>query len=508
MNDRLRAAHAIASLALLCAARVAICQGAPAKRSSPPKPDSTVAPASRDSVTIRIQNTDLRTAVQMMGQYLDRPVILGGQGASPVTLETPRPIPREDVIRLLRGVLESQNFELVDDSTAGLYRARPKQVTRNAPPVAPPSAAQRSGAPQELFVLPLKHVRAVDVAGTINTLYGHASFAGANSRPTVPTLGDELRSNLVPMSGAVAAPGGLNAADKGAGLTGEIMIVADEKANSLLVRANKADYDFIATVVEQLDVRPLQVLIEVLIVEVERNHALTLNVDGTLGTTSISKGTTQIAGTMGPPGLGDFALSVMGIGGKDLTANVELSAEHGETRILSRPVVLTENNQEATITVGSQRPFVQLQQALPTEGTVSNQVVQYKDVGTKLTVRPTISIDGTVQLEVTQEVSNATTEVAFNAPVISTRSVQTQLLVRDGQTVALGGLTERQSGATHGGLPFLSSIPFIGGLFGHATSSTTETELFVFLTPRVIRTDDDAMRLSTPMQNRVEKIKP
>jgi general secretion pathway protein D len=109
---------------------------------------------------------------------------------------------------------------------------------------------------------------------------------------------------------------------------------------------------------------------------------------------------------------------------------------------------------------------------------------------------------------VTQEVSNATTEVAFNAPVISTRSVQTQLLVRDGQTVALGGLTSRQSDVTQGGLPLLSSIPWIGGLFGHSAHTTTETELFVFLTPRVIRTDDDAMRLSTPLRDRVEKIKP
>jgi general secretion pathway protein D len=505
MIARVRVAPIVAAL---LAARIAMAQAVPAKPAPPPKTDTATSPQSPDSVTIRIQNADLRTAVQMMGQYLDRPVILGGQGTSLVTLETPRPIPRSDVIRLLRGVLESQNFELIDDSAAALYRARPKQATRTVPVPAAPSVPQRPGAPQELFVLPLKHVRAVDVAATINTLYGRSSFAGANSRPNVPTLGDELRSNLVPMAGAAAAPSGVNAADKGTGLTGEIMIVADEKANSLLVRANKADYDFIATVVEQLDVRPLQVLIEVLIVEVERSHSLTLNVDGTLGTTSVSKGTTQLGGSLGPPGLGDFALSVMGIGGKDLTANVELSAEHGESRILSRPVVLTENNQEATITVGSQRPFVQFQQSLPTEGTVSNQVVQYKDVGTKLTVRPTISIDGTVQLEVTQEVSNATTEVAFNAPVISTRSVQTQLLVRDGQTVALGGLTERQSDATHGGLPFLSSIPFIGGLFGHATKSTTETELFVFLTPRVIRTDDDAMRLSTPMQNRVEKIKP
>jgi general secretion pathway protein D len=107
-----------------------------------------------------------------------------------------------------------------------------------------------------------------------------------------------------------------------------------------------------------------------------------------------------------------------------------------------------------------------------------------------------------VQLEVTQEVSTATSELAFDAPVIATRSVQTQLLVRDGQTVALGGLTDRQREARQGGIPLLSSLPLLGGLFGRASRQTVETELFVFLTPRVIRTDDDAMRLSKPMQDK------
>jgi general secretion pathway protein D len=101
-----------------------------------------------------------------------------------------------------------------------------------------------------------------------------------------------------------------------------------------------------------------------------------------------------------------------------------------------------------------------------------------------------------VHLEVTQEVSTATAEQAFNAPVIATRSVSTQLLVRDGQTVALGGLTDRQRDARQDGIPLLSAIPILGGLFGRASRQTIETELFVFLTPRVIRTDDDAARLS------------
>ena len=146
--------------------------------------------------------------------------------------------------------------------------------------------------------------------------------------------------------------------------------------------------------------------------------------------------------------------------------------------------------------------------ALPTDAPLRDQVVQYKEVGTKLTVRPTISSDGSVQLEVTQEVSNATGETQFDAPVISQRSVQTQLLVRDGQTVVLGGLTDRQKDRTRSGIPLLSWIPFIGGFFGKWSDITTESELFIFLTPHVIRTDADAERLSQPMRNRADRIKP
>jgi general secretion pathway protein D len=170
--------------------------------------------------------------------------------------------------------------------------------------------------------------------------------------------------------------------------------------------------------------------------------------------------------------------------------------------------LLTQNNHEATIVIGSQRPFVQLARSLPTDNASRDQVVQYKEVGTKLSVRPTISSDGSVQLEVTQEVSTATGETQFNAPVISQRSVQTQLLVRDGQTVVLGGLTDRQRVVSSGGIPILSSIPILGGLFGHNSRQTVETELFVFLTPRVMRNEADAERLSQPLRERAGKVSP
>lgn len=139
-----------------------------------------------DSVTIRIVGTELRSAVQIIQQYLDRPIIFSGPGAGPqVTLETPRPVAREDVPKLLRGLLDSQGYELVADSSSGTYRARAKDQA----PSRPPSMAlaqfpvQQAASPHanqtpELFVIALRHARAADVASTINALFGHAPANG------------------------------------------------------------------------------------------------------------------------------------------------------------------------------------------------------------------------------------------------------------------------------------------------------------------------------------------
>ena len=109
--------------------------------------------------------------------------------------------------------------------------------------------------------------------------------------------------------------------------------------------------------------------------------------------------------------------------------------------------------QEAQILVGSQQPFVQVEQT-QVGAVAQNQVVQYQDVGTKLTVKPTISADGYIQLDVTQEVSEATDQVSFNAPVISTRTLTTRLLVRDTQTVVLGGLSDKEKDKNSHGFRF------------------------------------------------------
>jgi general secretion pathway protein D len=135
---------------------------------------------------------------------------------------------------------------------------------------------------------------------------------------------------------------------------------------------------------------------------------------------------------------------------------------------------------------------VQVSRSLPTDAAVRDQVIQYRDVGTKLTITPTINDDGYVNLQVLQEVSTATAETQFGAPVISTREASTYLFVKTGRTAVLGGLIDRQQERTKSGIPVLMEIPLIGGLFGSRHTTSSNSELFLFLTPHIVATDQDA----------------
>jgi len=467
----------------------------------------------RDSVMVRLVDADLRAAVQALGRYLDRPVVFGSNvpGAR-VTLETPRSVHRAAVAQLLEDLLESQNLELVSDSA--LYRVEPRaERASTASSAGDSQSAQLSGAAVQLFTIHLRHARAADVAATVNALYGRASALGEIGARRPSTLSEQLEANQLPRNNQPSAQQPIAGAVPGtegraASFTGEVVIVPDPRSNSLLIRASPADFQLIGAAVKELDTRPLQVLIEVVIAEVRRDRNFSFGVEAKTDPVHVNGSKATVSGSQKGIGLGDFVLQVMNLGTLNLDATLSAAAERGDVKILSRPVVVAANNQPATINVGSQRPFIQVSRSLPTDAAVRDQVVQYKDVGTKLTVLPTISPDGYVVLQVTQEVNSATTEVAFDAPVISTRSVETELLIKDDQTVALGGLTDKQQDRNQGGIPVLSAIPLIGGLFGHASRRTTETELFLFLTPHVIRTDQEADSVSAPYLERARKVKP
>lgn len=436
-----------------------------------------------DSVQVRFADADLRTAVQAIGRFLDRPVMFAGIPGARVTLEMPRPVARSELLAILRGMIESQNLEMVRDSS--FYRIKPRDPVM---PVPQPATGAQSGALQ-LQVVRLRHARAADVAATLSMLFGGsgADLGGARSG----TLSEELRRNLVPPINAPGATPQQAASPRGAVLEGSVTIVPDPFTNALLIRASERDGTLLRAAVQELDLRPLQVIIEVMIVEARRDHTLSWGVGATLPSTRVGDRNTTVSGTVTGGGLGDFVLRVLNMGSAELNAELRAGASRGDVNILSRPVLLASNNQDARFLVGSQRPFVQVSRTLPTDNGARDQVVQYKDVGTRLTVRPTISADGYVTLDVVQEVSNATSEEAFDAPVISTREAATQVTVRDGQTIVLGGLIDRQRDNSNRGVPFLSDLPVLGGLFGSQSRRSSETELFLFLTPRILRNDSE-----------------
>jgi len=439
-----------------------------------------------DSVSVRFVDADLRAVVQSLGRYLPKPVLSGGLPGLRVSLETPAPVPRAMVAVLLRGLIEGQGLLYQEDSAyVRLGPAPPRPEAGGGGP--------GGGVPVQLFVLRLRHAKATTVASTVNLLYGGSGEFSGRPGFANGTLSDELRRAAPAPGGAPSPAGGGNA------LAGPITIVPDELTNSLLIRASRADYDLIEQAVQQLDIRPLQVLIEVLIVEARRTRDFSLGTSIFVPQQGISGDADgSIGGQTRGGGVGDLVLRLLNLGKANIDATLSASESRGDVRIVSRPVLLASNGREASFLVGSQRPFVQVSRLLPTDNNNQDRVVQYRDVGTRLRVLPTINPDGYVALLLQQEINAATNEVAFDAPVISTREAVTELLVKDGQTIMLGGLTDEQRDQTRSGVPLLSGLPVVGGLFGSQGRTSSQTELYLFITPRIIRSDEDADRLTSP----------
>ncbi|HEY0014669.1 MAG TPA: secretin N-terminal domain-containing protein [Longimicrobium sp.] len=469
-----------------------LCLAAPPLRAQP------LVSEGAQGVNVNLVEVELRAAVQALSQYLDRPVMFGSIGNQRVTFTSPRPVPRADIPGLLRTLLAGQGY-VMEEGQSGSYEiratgAQPGGQGQVPPPYPGPregggtSLASANG--MELFVIRLRHARTADVAATVNALYGRGGALGEIGARR-GTLNDQLNQNRVAPYGE-QGPVATAAAPSG-DLQGNVVIVPDSRTNSLLVRASAADFALIRAAVEQVDVRPLQVMIQATVAYVRRDFTLGYGIQATVGDVAVNgSDNTTVGGSTVSGGLGDLVVRALNLGGIDLDLVLRAGESRSNVVIMDRPLLLAANNEEAEIVVGEQRPFVQVQRS--TDGGVLDEVVQYKDVGTSLRVLPTISADGYVQLAVTQEVNSATDAEAgggINAPVISTRAIQTQLLVRDGHTAVLGGLAGTQRDRTSGGIPFLSNLPLIGGVFGRRQWRNNDFELFVFITPHVIYSDDD-----------------
>jgi len=443
-----------------------------------------------NGIVLNFQDVDLAYVISSLAQVANLNVMYSDLPSKNVTLRTPEPITMEQVVGVLRELAASNGISMTQGD--GIIRMQGQAVAE-------------AGPPRQLYIHRLKHARAPTLAQTLQSLFGGVVRATTAAQATT-TLSQQLRAFeqqqrqqllqqqqqgqqfIIPQ----IRPGDLQ---------DNVTIVPDEVTNSLLVRATPNDWQIVQQAIQSLDLRPLQVLIEVVIAEVRRNNELNVGVSASATKTGASGNVTS-GELLSPAPTSGIALSLLRTGDISIDATLTALASTGNVRILSRPVVLAQNNQEAYILVGSERPFVQVSQAVPQGQPTVIQTVQYRDVGTRLTITPTINEDGYVNLAVTQEVSAATTETQFDAPVISTREAQTQLLARDGQTVVLGGLMDHQEDKRRSGIPFLKDIPIIGFLFGSTQETTTNSELFLFLTPYIVASDADADRIREEIENR------
>ena len=462
-------------------------------------------------IMIDFPNTDMRLVVAALAEAAGLNVTYADIPQRTVSLRTSTPVPASQVRVYLESLLRANQMELRDEG-GGLLR-----IVSTAPSAQ--AAVPQGGIPAPngvvgqaglaIFVHPLRHAPAEDVARSIGALFGIGDGAwGGTDRPR--SLTDELRDQAIGQDGMPAAPAASESVVAGRALTavlsGPVAIFPDQRTNSLLIRATPADYQTLSAAITQLDTRPLQVLIEVVIAEVRRDRQFGLGVDFRVPDQVADNTDVVIGGELLGGSAGDAVLRIMKLGAVDANVVLRALSATGNVSILSRPVILAQNNEEARIMVGDQRPFIQISRALPTDNAARDQVIQYRDVGTRLTIRPTINPDGYVTLTVLQEVSSATDVTQFGAPVISTREAETRLLVKDGHTVVIGGLIDQVQTSTASGIPLLMDIPVLGNLFRSTTRRTNTSELFLFLIPHVLYSDDDVDGATQRVRERAPRL--
>ena len=340
-------------------------------------------------------------------------------------------------------------------------------------------------------VIFLRHANATEVATLLTQLItgqtkatttasGGKSATGTN-RVSTPTA-----NNAAAPAAATNASAAQNGADEFSSMT---TVLADVRSNSIVVSGTKDDLRLLHQLIDKVDVVLPQVRVEVVIAEV------TLKDEDTSGISALGMNVTngKLVGVSGTFGGGTLAGNGSNFAtlakGNDLTGIISLSTTptKSDTRILSVPTITTTHNKEATIFVGESRPVITgTQSTAGTSGLVSSSTVSQRDIGIQLKVLPLIGKDGSVQLQVTQQVEDILGQVTLDGnlqPVIGRRSTDSFVSAMSGEIIVLGGLQRTQ---TLNDANRLGPIPFLGDLLGSSTKSTTRTELVIFMRPYVL----------------------
>jgi len=345
-----------------------------------------------------------------------------------------------------------------------------------------------------------------------------------------PTITVQTQTPAQPQGQGGAAAGARTA--EGLGIVRNIQVVADKDNNTLLIIATAQEYRIIEAALKKLDVPPRQVAMEVTIASVVLTDQIDFGVDWLFkgGAPSGRGSGGNVNGTISPinPAVPLLAAAATGavnpvlglaqgfyyiINNQNFPGGVQaalhLLDSYGDTKVIANPHLAALDNQKATIKAGSKIPINQ-QSIVGSTTNVVTTTSQYIDTGVLMQVTPHINQGGLVTLDIQVEVSDPQFtpggEATGQAPQLNTRSIQTMVNVQTGQTMVMGGLIGETRGNTSQGLPFLSRIPIIGGLFGEQKLINNRTELVMFVTPRVVENELDLKSVVDELRRRMDKL--
>jgi general secretion pathway protein D len=381
----------------------------------------------------------------------------------------------------------------------------------------------------QTFVYKVQYSEADRLVHLLNALRGGAGVIGEGETGTAGRAREAGRGGAGPASfQQITLPQGSSEIPAASGFFGpsggpgtgtasptSLRIVTDPVSNSIVVQGTAQEYSEIARTLDKLDTVPRQVLIEARVYEVDLTGDLSFGLEYALQQ--------RTPGTPATPILGDYGVTASSTltasGGiwynqtRQLMAFLTASENRTRVRTLSAPTLLTTDSSTARIQVGQSVPVL-TSQGLTLGGqfagnSLFTSTVNNVDTGIILSVTPRITSTGLVSLNINQEISNEVppSSTGIQSPSFTKRSMSTHAVAQDGQTIALGGLISYSYNKTMNRIPLLGDIPLLGALFGSTSYNTTETELIVLLTPRIISTLPGATAATRELEDRLKDLR-
>jgi general secretion pathway protein D len=505
----------------------------------------------QDFITLNFTDIEIAALIKVMSELTRKNFIIDERVKGKVTLMTPTRISPIEAYQVFLSALEIKGFTAVEDGK--VVRIIPTAAARQSGLKVVPDGDMR-GEGFVTKLIRMAYVNPQDISRTLTPLMSKdgnlIAYPATNSLIVtdsvhnirkiesliraldVPAPEGKGKINVYPLRHAnaediakvmsalvsrlpVPPAGGAQQAGPSTILEGAVTITSDKATNSLIIVASPIDYETVKDVLKKLDIRRRQVYVEAAIIEMGLSKSRELGFEFQAMSDIDNNKITAVGGTnfggivpatvQGPAAFANFnGLAVGAVKGTftynnmtflNIGALLRALQTDGDVNVLSTPNILTTDNQKAEIMVGENVPFKTGQsQSAATGGASILTTIERKDVGINLKITPQITSDDSVRLELYQEISNVVESATPNAdgPTTSKRSASTTVVIKDRETMVIGGLIRDNVTSTASKVPLLGDIPILGWLFKYKTTKIEKTNLMIFITPYIIKNEQDA----------------